>query len=66
MGFKSISLKMNVIAWLEFELGYIEVMVLHVSHYAMRILFWKLLVLDWNPWNHIIVYIISLSFGGAK
>ena len=31
---KSISLKVNVIAWLEFELTVYKVAVQHISHYA--------------------------------
>ena len=34
---KGISLKMNVIAWLEFELVYFEATVQHFSHYAMKL-----------------------------
>ena len=33
---KGISLKVNVIAWLEFELTYYDVTVQHVSHIAME------------------------------
>ena len=35
---KSISLKLNVIAWLKFEVIYYDVAVQHVSHYAMGML----------------------------
>ena len=31
---KGISLKVGVIAWLEFELAYYDVAVQHVNHYA--------------------------------
>ena len=33
---KGISPKVNVIAWLEFELAYYDVKVQHVNHYATR------------------------------
>ena len=49
---KSISLKVNVIVWLEFELVYYNVAVQHVSHWSQILL---LFVLDRNTWNHISV-----------
>ena len=36
-----ISQKVNVIAWVEFELGYLGIIVKHVSHHATETSSWK-------------------------
>ena len=46
-GYESISLKVNVIAWLELKLAYCDVTFQHVSHYAM-----------WTPWPYILYIIL--------
>ena len=40
---KGINLKVNAVMWLEFELAYRNVKVLHISHYTMRtsLYFWE-------------------------